>query len=186
MCGRYFLEPEENPELARIIAEMQRDLQLKSSGEIFPGDHVPVLCKSRSGKVRPFCMEWGYHAPDGRRIINARSENVSEKMMFRESIRLRRCMLPMSAYFEWEAQADGKVKHHITPEEKGLYYLAGLYRFEGEKPVCTVLTRAASPQIAFIHPRMPVILRNDDLSVWLAGENIDFLREIKLRYGARI
>lgn len=184
MCGRYQLEPEENLELARIIAEMQHDPSLKTCGEIFPGDHVPVLCKSRTGRVRPFAMEWGYHSADGRRIINARSETADQRAMFQESMRLRRCMLPMSAYFEWAKYENKKIKFRIAPEEKQLHYLAGLYRFEGTQPVCTVLTRAASSQIAFIHPRMPVILSAQDSAAWLNGAPFNFMQDIHLRLNA--
>jgi len=181
MCGRYWIERDGNEELERIIAEMQRyDLPVKTEGEIFPGDRVPVLCKSRAGNVRPFAMEWGYHMPDGRRLINARSETAAEKPAFRESMALRRCLLPMSAYFEWETQQKEKIKHRIAPEAGGLHYLAGLYRFEGKTPVCTVLTAEAAPDIAFIHHRMPVILGRESMDAWLSGGSIDFTRNPSL------
>ena len=99
MCGRYWIERDGNEELERIIAAIQRQAPVKTEGEIFPGDAVPVLCRSRAGNVRPFAMEWGYHMGDGSRIINARSETAAEKPMFRESLALRRCILPMSVYF---------------------------------------------------------------------------------------
>lgn len=180
MCGRYWLEPEENPALLESIAGMQRLDAVKTEGEIFPGDRVPVLCKSRAGHVRPFSMEWGYHSADGRRIINARSETADQKPLFRESMRLRRCLLPMSAYFEWARQENGqKIKYRIAPEMEGLHFLAGLYRFEGDKTVCTVLTGEAVPEISFIHARMPMILNQTAAQAWLnnavLNENRRFL-----------
>ena len=182
MCGRYWIEPDENPELAQIIAEMQRFEGAKTQGEIFPGDSVPVLCKSRAGNVRPFAMEWGWRMADGKRLINARSETAGEKPMFRESMNLRRCLLPMSAYFEWESRPEGKARHRIAPEEKGIHYLAGLYRFENELPVCTVLTRAAALEIAFIHHRMPVILSAGEREGWLHGASWNFSEYPALEY----
>lgn len=179
MCGRYQLEPEDNPELAQIIAEMQHEPRLKTCGEIFPGDLVPVLCRSRAGRVRPFAMEWGYHSSDGRRIINARSETAEQKAMFQESMRLRRCLLPMSAYYEWLKYGNEKIKCRIAPESKALHCLAGIYRFEGTQPVCTVLTRAASSQIAFIHHRMPVILSGEASSAWLNGDSFDLMQDVR-------
>lgn len=183
MCGRYWIEPDD-AQLMEIIAEMQRlDVQAKTGGEIFPGDRVPALCRSRAGRVRPFAMEWGYRLDGGRRIINARSETAAWKPMFREGMALRRCLLPMSAYFEWEKREDGKRKYRISPEERGVHYLAGIYRFEGSNPVCTVLTTEAARDIAFIHHRMPVILSGGEEENWLGGGSINFKRSLPLVYG---
>lgn len=185
MCGRYWIDAEEDRELEEIIAGMQRlDLPrpVKAQGEIFPGDLVPVLCRSRAGNVRPFAMDWGYTLPDGKKLINARSETAAEKPLFRESMRERRCLLPMSAYFEWEKRDGAKRKYRIAPAEAGLHFLAGLYRFEGGRPVCAVLTAPAAEEIAFIHPRMPVILGADAREDWLRGGGADFSRALPLRY----
>ena len=176
MCGRYWLEPEDDAELLRIIDQLNRvdpELEVKTEGEIFPGDGVPTLCLSRAGNVRPFAMAWGYGMPNGRRLINARSETAAEKPMFRDSMRVRRCLLPMTAYFEWEHRGRERIKYRIAPEASGRYYLAGLYRFEGNHPECTVLTAEAAPEIAFIHNRMPVILPEEKRDSWLRGEALD-------------
>lgn len=185
MCGRYWIEPQDDAELLRIIDQLQRvdpDLDVKTGGEIFPGDGVPALCLSRAGNIRPFAMEWGYAMPDGKRLINARSETAAEKPMFRDSMRNRRCLLPMTAYFEWERRDKERIKYRIAPEEKGLHFLAGLYRFEGKYPVCTVLTAAAAPEIAFIHHRMPVILSEDEKESWLRGEMLELAKNPPLKY----
>ena len=183
MCGRYWIEADQNEEMMEIIKRMQRlDAPMKTAGEIFPGDGVPVLCKSRAGNIRPFAMEWGWRMDGGRRIINARSETIFEKPLFRDGIRNRRCLLPMSAYFEWETRLEGKIKYRIAPEGSGIFYLAGLYRFEGGKPLCTVITTAAQPDIAFIHHRMPVILNGAERESWLGGGEIDFAKQVKLDF----
>ena len=185
MCGRYWIEPEDDAELLRIIDGMQRvdpELRVKTSGEIFPGDGVPALCLSRAGNVRCFAMTWGYGMPDGRRMINARSETAAQKPMFRESMQIRRCLLPMSHYFEWEHQGRERIKYSIAPEAQGLHYLAGLYRFEGNIPVCTVLTAEAAPEIAFIHHRMPVILPSEKRELWLRGGDIELGKNPPLKY----
>ena len=168
-----------------VIAQIQRTAgaeAVKVAGEVFPGDRVPVLCLSRAGNLRPFAMDWGYTLGDGKKLINARSETAAEKPMFRESMRLRRCLLPMSAYFEWERREDGKRKYRIAPAEEGPFYLAGLYRFEGARPVCTVLTRAAAPEIEFIHGRMPVLLCAGEREDWVRAGRADFARAPRLEF----
>lgn len=182
MCGRYFIDPEDR-ELAQLIAQMQRtDAPVKTSGEMFPGDKLPVLCLSRAGNVRAFGMKWGFTLPNGRRVINARSETAREKPLFAQSMACRRCLLPMSAYFEWAPDGRGRVRHRIWPRQPGLHFLAGLYRFEEGQPVCCVLTAPAAAEIAFIHPRMPVILPGEAREDWLrggAGQGVSALAHVR-------
>ena len=66
----------------------------------------------------------------------------------------------------------GKELFAIRPAEEGRFFLAGLYRFEpGEKlPRFTILTRDAAPEIAAIHPRMPVLLPGNLRGDWLSAK----------------
>ena len=184
VCGRYWLEPSDDAELLRIVDQSRRvdpELTVQTAGEIRPGDGVPALCLSRAGNVRAFAMAWGYAMPDGRRLINARSETAAQKPMFRDGMRSRRCALPMSAYFEWEHQSRERTKYRIAPEDAGRYFLAGLYRMEERGPACAVLTAEAAPEIAFIHDRMPVILPEDRVDEWLRGGDVELGKNPTLR-----
>ena len=100
-------------------------------------------------------------------IINARSETAAESPMFAESMISRRCLIPATAYFEWEKTGEDKIKQQISPENEDRFYLAGLYRYEEGEPVCVVLTRDASPSVSCIHDRMPVMLSGDAAKAWL-------------------
>ena len=108
MCGRYFLaqsnQDQQSDELSRIIAALNRKktpASLKTSGEIFPSDIVPVLANNRQMEIEPFAMRWGYSFPNSRPIINARSETASKKALFKDGMLQRRCLIPASNYFEW-------------------------------------------------------------------------------------
>lgn len=173
MCGRYWIEDDPGEALRIIIEEANRRAQasvsVKAVGEIFPGDVAPVVCRSRSGRRMAYPMEWGFRLSDGRRVINARSETVAEKALFRESAENRRCLIPMNAYFEWERRQEARVRHRIAPETGEACFLAGLYRYEGERIAFVVLTREAAEDICFIHPRMPVILPEAQAEKWLEG-----------------
>ena len=46
-------------------------------------------------------------------------------------------------------------------------YLAGLYRIENGYPHFAVLTREPGDRIRFIHDRMPVILKRDNIDAWI-------------------
>ena len=191
MCGRYHLD-EDDATLGEIIALLARSGNggaVKAGGEIAPTDTVPVIARSRRGERGAFAMRWGYDAPGGL-IINARSETAHEKPLFSDGMKQRRCLIPMSWYFEWEARGREKVRYAIRPKGNGLVYLAGLYRLRDTAGGAefVVLTRDASQDVAFIHPRMPVMLPGEVHAQWLdpacSGQEILRASIERLDYGA--
>ena len=84
-----------------------------------------MLANNRRRVPTAFAMHWGYRLPDGKLLINARSETADTKPLFRESLALRRCALPASGYYEWNA---GRERHEVLPTKEKTIYLAGLYR----------------------------------------------------------
>ena len=179
MCGRFYLaESDACEELTRIIQSINRKkppTSMKTAGEIFPSDVVPVLANSRQNDVQPFAMRWGYSFPNSRPVINARSETASVKPMFKDGMKQRRCLIPATYYYEWEHMAAQRTKYAIRPIDAEMLYLAGIYHLEKHQdvivPAFTILTRAAAPDIQFIHDRMPIILPRDILTEWLDPSN---------------
>lgn len=172
MCGRYYIaEDDQAEELRQIIDSINRkyngDGAVKTSGEIFPSETVPVIATSKAQKIMPFAMEWGYSTADGNRLINARSETAAQKPTFMDGMLHRRCIIPASWYFEWNRSEKGKPKYAIDIDQKNVIYMAGIYRFEHDRPVFSILTREPAESIRFIHNRMPVILPREAVRDWL-------------------
>ena len=173
MCGRYRLDADQR-DMEEIIRALNRreeklgaDKPVKTSGDLHPGDRVPALCRGRSGGIGAFAMEWGYRLEDGRRLINARLETATQKPTFRDGMQSRRCLMPMSAYYEWERRGSDRVKYRISPKADGLSCLAGIYRLEEDGPRFAVLTMEAADELAFIHDRMPVLVPYAAREAWL-------------------
>ena len=172
MCGRYYIaEDDQAEELRQIIdsinCKYNGDGAVKTSGEIFPSETVPVIATSKAQKIMPFAMEWGYSTADGNRLINARSETAAQKPTFMDGMLHRRCIIPASWYFEWNRNEKGKPKYAIGIDQKNVIYMAGIYRFEHDRPVFSILTREPAESIRFIHNRMPVILPREAVRDWL-------------------
>lgn len=135
MCGRYYIaEDDLSDELSRMIDELNRKKTpegLKTSGEIFPSDIVPVLANSRKQDVQPFAMRWGYAFPNGRPIINACSETAAQKPMFKDGMRQRRCVIPCQPLLRvGEARrCEDEIRH--TPRTRG-YAVSGGHLPSGE------------------------------------------------------
>ena len=171
MCGRYYVEAEDQTEeLQRIIDEAQRrSKEPIKTGEVFPSDLAAVVANNRNGEPTPFAMRWGYALPNTR-IINARSETAADKPLFKDGMARRRCLVPASWYFEWEKRGKEKIKYAIAPAGADMIYLAGIYKVEPH-PSFVILTREAAPGIDFIHDRMPAILPCEMRCHWLDPKN---------------
>lgn len=115
MCGRYQFTAEQCAEIRQIVDAIQRKYGAGQwmPGEICPTAKAPVLVREGSGDA-PALMKWGYQLP-GTLVINARAETVQEKPLFRRSLAARRCLIPATAFYEWDAD---KRKYQFTlPEE---------------------------------------------------------------------
>ena len=170
MCCRFFTGDEEDDEELRAIIDA---LQRRGGGDaavardVLPTDTAAVIASSRRLSPGVFAMRWGFSGAGGAPVINARSETAHERPMFAESMASRRCLIPAGWYYEWDRRGRERVRYAIRPEEAGLMYMAGLYRLTPAGAQFTILTRGAAPDIAFIHPRMPVILPRDALAGWI-------------------
>ena len=189
MCGRYCIEDDDLvEELQAIIQEVHRKLDEQNkgvtvkTGEIFPTDVVPLITNNKQLAPTPFAMEWGSSLPDGKLIINARSETAAEKPLFRDGTFNRRRLVPAINYFEWEKRGKEKVKYAIRPSGSSMLYMAEVYRTENGKAGFSIFTREPAEQISFIHNRMPMILPETAKQDWLNLRNSadEVLREANM------
>lgn len=121
-------------------------------------------------------VRWGFERAGGGEVINARAETVATLPLFRDSARLRRCLVPAGGFFEWEATGLGsKQPWYLSPERDGpdgddwaVFFLAGLWTPGGAADRFVTLTtdtpRGFEPAI---HHRMPVVVRPEDAAAWL-------------------
>jgi len=116
---------------------------------------------------------WAKDPAIGNRMINARSETLTQKPSFRGPYKNSRCIIPADGYYEWKQEAQGKQPYYIRSENKeDCLYLAGLYAQwvspdGSEIRSCAIITREADEFMKIIHHRMPVMLRDDEFQKWL-------------------
>jgi len=136
----------------------------------------------RWGLVPPWVKVGSDGAPEtkGPMLINARADKVTTSPAFRSSAKSKRCLIPMDGYYEWRANADtdaGK-KSRKTPffmyrENGEPLFMAGLWSVwkpaKDSSPLlsCTIITTDAPGELAHIHDRMPLMLRERDWDRWL-------------------
>lgn len=189
MCGRYanFLDEQDLLD-AFAIAEAAQDARLLvPSWNIGPMQLAPIVTLAPAGADtaaprdrRLIAARWGLvptWAKDssvGAKMFNARSETVAEKPSFRAAFAQRRCLIPASGYYEWQARAQGKQPYFIFPKDGSPLAFAGLWETRKDGDVRTftfsILTAAARGHLAAIHDRQPVMLRPPERDAWMDAD----------------
>jgi len=170
MCGRFTLAANAD-QLAAYLGVELPELYMPRFN-IAPT--TPVLAKT-AAELTFFSWGlvpgWSRDINIGNRMFNARSETVAEKPSFRNAFKRRRCLLPASGFYEWKSGADGKQPYYCHLERE-LFMFAGIWEhwsdsMGNELQSCAILTAESSGAMSRLHPRMPVVLREDMRVIWL-------------------
>jgi putative SOS response-associated peptidase YedK len=111
---------------------------------------------------------WANDPSLGAKLINARSETMTEKPSFRAAYKYRRCLIPADGFYEWQKlQRGAKQPFNFSMTGNAVFAIAGLWESWNDIETCTILTTAANSMLQPIHDRMPVILSPEDYGRWL-------------------
>jgi putative SOS response-associated peptidase YedK len=107
--------------------------------------------------------------------INARSEGVFESRLYKKPILQRRCIIPVSGFFEWKKEGTSKRPFKIFLKDQPIMSLAGIWTAwrsgsPEEQRSFSIMTTAANSFMEKIHDRMPVILDAKQFDEWLDPE----------------
>jgi putative SOS response-associated peptidase YedK len=173
MCGRYEIVDGKRV-FTRFKVPTPQVTLFDDNRDIRPTNMVPTIITDHELAM----MRWGLipgWAKDpkiGSKMFNARAETIAEKPSFKKALRFQRCLIPASAFFEWQGSAGSKVKQRIARKDGELFGFAGLYDTwtspEGHSiATCNIITTTPIRVLAPIHNRMPVILLPEDEEAWL-------------------
>ena len=195
MCGRFTLKTpvvdwllelfpgrfgsESNLAFAGISSETFR-----ARYNICPTQQILVLRQDISGRLRVDGVRWGlipHWAEDlsiGARMINARSETLSEKPSFKPSLANKRCLVLADGYYEWKKlSTKEKQPYWIHRPDEQPFMMAGLWAENRRIPTnpqgigllsATVITTASNEDTAIVHDRMPAIIQDtSEMQTWL-------------------
>jgi putative SOS response-associated peptidase YedK len=109
--------------------------------------------------------------------FNARAETVEEKPMFRNAYKRKRCLIPVSGYYEWQDTPGGKQPWYFTARDGSpALTIAGLWDEWTDKETlnrlksCAMIITEPNKFVAEVHDRMPVLLTEKQFDPWLSGE----------------
>ena len=173
MCGLIKQRSKDDP----FVSELRFEAPLASDAK--PAEVLLVFRRHpETGLPTQSYLRWGLvpHSMKARPEIqphNARVETITEKRMFRDAYRSRRCVVPMDAFYE----RDQKRKLHLFAlKHQPVFGVAGIWENwrnpltdEWERTFA-IITVDANELVARVHDRMPAILRNDEHPRWLGTE----------------
>jgi putative SOS response-associated peptidase YedK len=109
--------------------------------------------------------------------FNARVETVATKPLFRGAFKRRRCLIPVSGYYEWQDTPSGKQAWYFTARDGSpVLTIAGLWDewndVESGRPLqsCCMIITDANAFVGEVHDRMPALLLPDSFDAWLSGK----------------
>jgi len=184
MCGRFNVSQDPLSQLLMDLVGMAHPGP--DNHNAAPTEQIVVLRLGEDGAPELVSMRWwltpfwSKEMSTKYSMFNAKSETAHKSPAFREPFKKRRCVVPVSGFYEWVRQNNQKLPYYIAPQDAPGLLLAGLWaswRHPDTGEVLesfTVLTAAAAPGMAFIHNRQPVMLSMTDAHRWMDPGNSDF------------
>lgn len=177
MCGRFNV-------IADPLSQLLMDLVgLRYTGQdnfnLAPTETVPVLRMGEDGEPQLVPMRWwltpfwAKELSTKYSMFNAKSETAAKSPAFKTPYRKRRCVVPISGFYEWCRQNNQKLPYLIQAHADSGLLLAGLWdawhnKDNNEELLSfTILTTAASRGMQFVHHRQPVMLSLEEARLWL-------------------
>jgi putative SOS response-associated peptidase YedK len=191
MCGRFVTafsledlvtEVEEIAGMTGVDLPVDfKDLPLFENYNVAPTHALPVVTFNGESMAIDL-MQWGL-VPSwskdpsvGSKMINARSETLTEKPSFRHLVRANRCLVPMNGFFEWDrSNPKAKVPYFVPRADGALMMCAGLWTHSpvlDDIKTFTLITMPSNGELSKIHHRSPVQFSHELCRLWLADNEI--------------
>lgn len=164
MCGRYYIDPDTEKEIWKIVRNIDRRHHLIRTGDVLPSQDATVIT-GRQHVPEAVQMKWGFPRYDQKGLlINARAESITERKTFWECVSQRRCIIPARGFYEWNSR---KEKFRFERQDSPVLWMAGCFNVYHGQESFVVITTEANPSVSPVHDRMPLILELDEIEEWL-------------------
>jgi putative SOS response-associated peptidase YedK len=159
VCGRYTVSSGDVAGLRSRFGLDER-LEIRQRFNVAPNDEV-LTVGPEGGRL----LTWGFLRDKAYTTINARAESLEQRPTWRGALAEGRCLIVADGFYEWQKLADGrKQPFWITRADRRPFAFAGL---ASPWETCAIVTTIATPLLADLHDRMPVILDPEREQAWL-------------------
>lgn len=182
MCGRFGLEAnwEELFEYFDLVRPQKLDPPMPPRYNIPPTQPIMTVVNGHDNQREGVLARWGLipswvkDPKDFTLLVNARSETAIEKPSFRNAMRHRRVLIPVSGFYEWKRFGKGESSqaYWVRPEKGQIVAFGGLMETwagndGSEIDTACILTTVANNSFSPIHSRLPLVIHKKDFARWL-------------------
>ena len=181
MCGR-FVRSSPVSTIIEVFHVAPASFELSQSYNVAPSQDIVII--NDTGKRELVKCRWGFLPPwikdlaEGSPVINARADTIDERPYFQEAFKKQRCLVIADGFYEWERVKQRKIPYYIRLKSGKPMGFAGLYQYSsyaGNKICgCAIITTESNDLVAAIHNRMPVIVSEEKIDIWLDPEFKDY------------
>lgn len=148
------------------------------SPNLAPRQWLSIL-RRENGRLVLFDAFWGL-TPTWLKVLDqaphcARAESLDERPMFREALAERRCLVPVTGVYVWQAGLRGKQPFLVTHSDRSPLLLAGIWsRYApdvGEpRDSFALITVPTTEVVAPVSDRLPAVISGSDAQDWLSPD----------------
>ena len=168
MCNR-FRSIKEWSQIPRQLHSGPR-VNFEFNPNVAPTETVPVLIAGNGLVIARFGINrisaGGKPRPP---LLNARTDGI-RKGQFRTHLKKQRCVIPADGFYEWREE-DGKQPYYLSRKNGKPLMLAGIWEeaeYKDDKRIAfAILTEEPNELVASYHDRMPLVLADDKVALWL-------------------
>lgn len=187
MCGR-FTQKNTNKEFAENIYGFDEKLSLTPRHNIKPTQYAPIVISIDGTDIKTVEARWWMQKANTRewsikfKTFNARKDGLETSFLYNPALKHRRCIVPVSSYYEWDQKVKGEPPFEFSLETKP-FGLAGLWNYwfdedNQRKHSFTVITTEPTDFINQYHNRMPIIFDNlESQETWLKKGGMENLTQ---------
>ncbi|SCG82776.1 hypothetical protein DW1_1203 [Proteiniborus sp. DW1] len=188
MCGRFLLNYDIEEIFRKYNIRSQEIIKYTKGdfyqGDFYPSSHIPIILESEEKILK--LAKWGFPLIGKKgTVINARAESIKHRPMFKNSFYSARCLIPVNMFYEWKDEGNKrKTKYKIGLQENSLFSLGGIYKVSidensNEQMTVVIITTESEGDMKDIHSRMPLIVKDNEIDLWLNGSSsIKYVEEI--------
>jgi putative SOS response-associated peptidase YedK len=155
------------------------EVEIAEAKSTYPGtleQVIPITSKVREYYYFGFLPPWATHFKDVRKNYNARTDTVRVKPTWKNAWKKRQfCLICAAGFYEKYKPENKRYFFGVTGKEE--IFFAGIYNHwkdpaTGEiAKTFAIITTEPNSVVEPIHPRMPVILSDEDAKKWFDVEN---------------
>ena len=176
MCGRFAVNRKDVEQWVKT--NLLVDFHCENNLDLRPSQTISSLVYQNES-WQQLDTQWGIQPSWSKTLlINAQSETIQQKSTFKGAFAHNRCLIPLSHWYEWQPHPSNKnlkQKYQFEPKSSNEQplFMAGIFYKAKHSNTHLVVTLTTEPteQCALYHPRMPLLVKQNQLKDWFINPN---------------